>query len=428
MRIPRLLPGHVFMLGALPLLLSLSCSSRQDADSSPFDVAAARREAAARSRRIIMNNDGNDCRGDLEGEDHTAEAMLARRTTPLLGSQVDAIFYCTGVFDLYTNQSKETELHVEAPNDQRFWADELIEQGRDPLRIMIDFCRANSMEVFWSMRMNDTHDSSPSYPMLMAQWKREHPDLMMAPERTSFPYGGGRWSAVDYGKQEVRVKVFRILRDVVTRYDVDGIELDFFRHPVYFKPAMTGDPVTQEQCDMMSELLARIRGMVDDVARERRKAILIAVRVPDSIPFSRGIGLDLIRWLDNRLIDILVGSGYIHLEPWENWAALGRRYDVPAYACLSASRLVSASAPESEANLELWRGEALRAWDAGVNGIYTFNRFDPTSPLFRELGDPELLRTLPREYRFLRGSGGHQRTWLKGGEQFLVDEGGEGAR
>ncbi len=421
-----LLPA--LLLPVLLLSALFSCSSREDTETAAFDLATARREAAARPRRIIMNNDGNDCRGDIEGEAHTAEALLARRTTPLIGSQVDAIFYCTGVFNSYTHQSTETELRIESPNDERTWADELIAQGRDALQIMIDFCRANGLEVFWSMRMNDTHDSSPAYAMLMAEWKRAHPELMMAPERTSFPYGGGRWSALDYGRPEVREKVFRILLDVVTRYDVDGIELDFFRHPVYFKPAMTGDPVPREQCDLMTELLARVRGMVDVVAAKRRRAILIAVRVPDSIPFARGIGLDLVRWLEDGLVDLLIGSGYIHLEPWENWAALGRRYGVHAYACLSASRLVDPSNPEDEADLELWRGEALRAWEAGVDGIYTFNRFDPSSPLFRELGDPELLRTLPRTYRFIRGSGGHQRTWLKGGEQYFVDEGESGSR
>ena len=108
---------------------------------------------------------------------------------------------------------------------RRIWADELIAEGSDPLRLMIDFGHSAGMELFWSMRMNDTHDSNPSYPVLMSRWKQDHRDLMMAPEQKRFPYGGRRWSAVDYGKEEVREKVFRILRDVATRYDVDGLEL-----------------------------------------------------------------------------------------------------------------------------------------------------------------------------------------------------------
>ena len=58
---------------------------------------------------------------------------------------------------------------------------------------------------------------------------------------------------MNYEVPEVREKVLRILTDVAARYDVDGLELDFFRHPVYFQPQIFGKPVTQEQCDMLTD-------------------------------------------------------------------------------------------------------------------------------------------------------------------------------
>ena len=73
------------------------------------DMVAQRKVYAARHRRIIMNNDGNDTLGTLPGEEHTREAFLARRTAALAGSQVDAIFYCDGIFDTYTHRSEESE-------------------------------------------------------------------------------------------------------------------------------------------------------------------------------------------------------------------------------------------------------------------------------------------------------------------------------
>jgi len=36
-----------------------------------------------------------------------------------------------------------------------------------------------------------------------------------------------------------------------------------------------------------------------------------------------------------------------------------------------------------------------------VSGIYTFNRFDPHDPVFRELGDPDKLKTLEATYQFI---------------------------
>ena len=99
---------------------------------------------------------------------------------------------------------------------------------------------------------------------------------------------------------------------------------------------------------------------------------------------------------------------------------LGKRHGVPVYAVLSASRLVSPSKPESPGNINAWRGEALRAWQAGVNGIYTFNRFNPKDPIFRELGDPKLLETKKRTYKFNPGKA--MDYWLKNGKRFLKPE------
>jgi len=377
-----------------------------------------RKTAAHRTRRIIMNNDGNDAWRHQPGEPKTVEHFLSKRTAPLVGSHVDAIFYCTGVFDIYTHRSDESELRVHGDRGADDWAPALIALGRDTLQITTDFGHQHGMEVFWSMRMNDTHDSGN--PRLFAQWKAEHPQFLMGRREDKFPYGAGRWSAVNYAIPEVRDKIFRILRDVCARYDVDGVELDFFRHPLYFKPQMTGEPVTQEHCDMMTGLLGRLRQLTDGVGASRGRPMLIAARVPDSVGYAKAIGLDLIRWLEHDLLDIIVGSGYFHLEPWENLVALGKRCDVPVYACLSASRIEDPSNPEREGDIEVWRGEAMRAWDAGVSGIYTFNRFNPHDLIFRELGDPDLLRGLKRKYEFIAGRS--MDAWLKDGSRFLKPE------
>lgn len=51
--------------------------------------------------------------------------------------------------------------HIIYNND----GDDIIETddryGRDNLQIQLDFCREQEMEGFWSLRMNDTHDSWP---------------------------------------------------------------------------------------------------------------------------------------------------------------------------------------------------------------------------------------------------------------------------
>ncbi|MBN2307573.1 MAG: family 10 glycosylhydrolase [Candidatus Hydrogenedentes bacterium] len=376
---------------------------------SEDELIAARKRARQRKRRIIMNNDGNDANAPGPGEALSREQFLSRRTAPLVGSQVDAIFYCTGVFNSYTHRSEESEQRKNA----------LTESGGDSLEIMTEFGHANGMEVFWSMRMNDTHDSSPD--RVLCQWKQDHPECLVGTQGQKFPYGCGRWSSVDYGMEVVRDKVFRILEDVCSRYDVDGIEMDFFRHPVLFRPQMTGDPVTEEHCALMTGLVRRVRAMTERIGRERGRPLLIAVRVPDSVGYCKAMGIDLVGWLEEDLIDMVTGAGYFKLEPWENLAALGRKYDVPAYACLVSRRIMDGGQPEAATALQVWRGEALNAWKAGVSGIYTFNRFDPEDPIFRELGDPALLATLEHvdQTAYVANMWSRPEKWLKGGLEYL---------
>jgi len=404
-----------------------------------FPKNAERRRAARRRRRMIMNNDGCDCRSDVVGEVPSAEAFLAKRTTPLAGSHVDAVFYSTGVFNLYSHRSAESELWVDSPHhiagkQYALWSEPLIREGKDALELMIEFCRRQGMEIFWSMRMNDTHDAA--YPGLMCQWKKDHPELLMGrkPDRhalgggeypdcllgdetDAFPHGGGRWSALNYGMDAVRDKALAILGDVAARYDIDGVELDFFRHPVYFKPQLLGEPVTERHCAIMTELVCDVRRLAEDVGGARGRPLLVATRVPDSVGFARAVGLDWPSWAEQGAVDLLVCGGYFQFEPWQSAVAVGKRFDTPVYPCLSGSRLVDPAYPEGESDPQIWRGEALKAWEAGASGVYTFNRFDPSDSIFRELGDPEILASLPRRDEFFPGQ--HMDRWVKDGSRFV---------
>jgi len=49
--------------------------------------------------------------------------------------------------------------------------------GHDSLTATVGFCRTNKLEVFWSHRMNDIHDSF--IDSLLCRWKREHPKYLL---------------------------------------------------------------------------------------------------------------------------------------------------------------------------------------------------------------------------------------------------------
>lgn len=354
---------------------------------------------ANQPRRIIINNDGNES----PSAPVTAESFLAERTTGLAGTHVDAVFYCDGVFNLYTHQSQLTEHQGEKGKGiNKQWLVEFNNQGLDTLQLQVDAARKAGREIFWSMRMNDTHDSAPGGAALMSDWKKQNRHLLMAAEKTDFPFGElgnglSVWTALDYSHEEVRDRVLAIIEDVVMQYDLDGIELDFMRYPLFFKSQVLGEPVTDAECDLMTDLLKRIRKTVDKVAAKRGKPFLIAVRVTDSVGYNKALGLDLEEWLDDELIDMIAAGWWFQLQPWERIVEFAKPYNVPVYACLSTARLPD---DRREQDYNIWRGEAERAWKIGVAGIYLYGIHDPANPLLTQMGDPEALSKLPSSPRY----------------------------
>jgi hypothetical protein len=115
---------------------------------------------------------------------------------------------------------------------------------------------------------------------------------------------------------------------------------------------------------------------------------------------------------------MLVTTCYFRLNPWETSVALGHKYGVPVYPCISDSR-VKGETRFKRGSVESYRGQALEAWAAGADGIHLFNLFDvfgPHAPVFKEAGDPKALRTLNRLY-FVTVRDGKPDSWLAGGSK-----------
>lgn len=172
------------------------------ADQPGADWKSLCQKAINRPRRIIFNNDGNEpvyfCKAVSK------EELLKGRTRDLAGTQVDSIFYCTwsSGFSLFTHRTQAGQ--VFATREGRFTnnlTQAYLDQGLDPLQVMVEFGHQHGIEVFWSMRMNDTHDvAHADYGPLMFRANRlkvEHPEYLIGSTTHRPRYG--TWTAVDYG-------------------------------------------------------------------------------------------------------------------------------------------------------------------------------------------------------------------------------------
>lgn len=342
------------------------------------DLDAARRQAAHRQRRIVFNNDGDDIWA--AGAD-TAERFLAARHIPLLGTQVDSIHYCTTQsFNYFTHQTKVAEVFTtkggQFANNN---LEKFLEQETDGLRMSCEFAHKHGMESIWTLRMNDIHDAWT--PEFRPKWKQDDPTRIMSTldETKDFEDRRRLWSLVDFEHVDVEPRLCEIIEEVLGNYEVDGIELDFLRAPFYFRSSYEGQAATDAQIAVLSNLVRAIRKIVLRESERQGKPLLLKVRVPSTPELCRKIGIDIVAWLQEKLVDVVaLGGGYITFDlPIKQLVDLAHEHDVPVYPCLSQSGLMyrAPRGTSTKQPREAWFGAANRLWHDGADGIYTFNLF-----------------------------------------------------
>ena len=341
-------------------------------------LTAARRQAAHRRRRVIFNNDGDDIWA--AGAD-TVERFLATRHSPLVGTHVDSIHYCTTQsFNYFTHQTKVAEVFTS--KDGQFTSNSLakfLEQDTDGLRMSNEFARRHGMESIWTLRMNDIHDAWT--PQFRPKWKQADPTRIMSTLDKTKDFQDRRrlWSLVDFEHPDVEPRLLEIIGEVLASYDIDGVELDFLRAPFYFRSTYHGLAATPAQIGVLTKLVRAIRQLVLRESQRQGKQFLLTVRVPSTQELCRKIGIDIETWLQEKLVDVMaLGGGYITFDlPIKQLVDLGHEHDVSVYPCLSQSGLMyrPPRGTSTKQPPEAWFGAAARLWEDGADGIYTFNLF-----------------------------------------------------
>ena len=385
------------------------------------EIRKQRKTASFRKRRIIFHSDGKPMDSPK------------MRFPFLPGTQTDS---CTYSLIHQFNLARFYRTKVAQP-----WPPGYLEEygdGPSDLQRYITFCRENNYEAFWAQRMNDTHDTADTengrWKFSNNNFKQQHPEWLIGKKRWDAPkspdgkwYGSdfipcpnGRWSSVDYTHEEVRDLVFRSWEEVCQGYEIDGLMLDFFRHPTLFRSTAMGNHASREEVAMLSRLLRRTRAMADKIGAARGRPILLIARTPDDPRYAKALGMDIEHWMSEDLIDIWLAAGYFRMQEWKDIVELGNQHGVPVWASMDEVRT---RRPDSNSPAA-FRARAMNMWNAGIDGIYVFNFFyKPPSAEFNilhEMGEPAVMMYLPKMYvPDARGVPG-VKYWLNGGEQYLT--------
>jgi len=333
-------------------------------------------------QRFLLNNDGTN----LFWRDDLSMELVAQHVDECPGEVTTYLLCPNGIQTMMYPSALEAVSPHEALR-------RLVDAGEDPFGAFLARAKQRGFETFVTFRMNEVHCvDTPADPRLSAFW-REHPEYRV--ERGNRP---GDWmsQALDYSLAPVREYVLGLLVEIVERYDVDGIELDWMRFPRH----LSGDA---EEVWAKRVYLTEFVAAVREAAQAGARPLRVAVRIPTSLAGWRKLGVDVEEWNRRGLIDFITLAAFLSSDFWmpidEVRAALSDR-PVPIYACIEFG---FGGWGEQRSHTERSiRSAAMGLYDCGADGVYVFNfpcwreyQADPPYHWLPQLSDPDLLKGRP---------------------------------
>jgi len=253
----------------------------------------------------------------------------------------------------------------------------MFQMGVDPVGRMIDRCRTKRIAPWISIRMNDVHDADRLNSSLHSPFWLENQQYWRYPDRLSGPWMD---RCLDYGYKPVRDYVMSLVKEVLNRYDMDGLELDWNRFPAYLR-----DEGISEKSKVLTEWVGQVRQAALAAEEKWGHLICLAARVPAWPEIASGIGLDAVDWAKRGLIDHLVVAPFWTTTdfdiPVERWVKLLEGTAVGVTAGLDSRVLAHPKAQKLANTAERRRGAAMNALARGSQGIYLFNYFNVGSEM-----------------------------------------------
>ena len=217
-------------------------------------------------------------------------------------------------------------------------------------------CRRRGIATGVSIRMNDVHGLGWGRNYLVSDFWLENQHL-------------GFRSYFDYSHPPVREYFMKLIREMIEDYDIDVLDLDFWRNPYCFPE----DGKVDEHCDTMTAFVREVHERI----QESKKKITLLVKIPSSVAVARQQGFDVERWAGEGLVDGVILGGYLHAA----WSASVPEFrqivgdDVAVYVAGDYFADTRERLPRANwaCQANLMRGFAAGHLADGADGIYWFN-------------------------------------------------------
>ncbi len=279
-------------------------------------------------------------------------------------------------------------------------------------------CRHHGMGAWMTIRMNDVHGCMELDSPLLSTFYKEH----RAAKLLRNTYRDTSWAdrSLDWSRPDVHEHYFKLVCEQLTRYDMDGLELDWMRFGYHFRPGheLAGGRV-------ITEWMRRVKAECERAAERWGHPVKLGVRVPSRPETARMLGMDAVAWAKEGLVDVVAPSPFWATcefdIPMQEWRRLLEGTSVELVGCLEIRYQPIPYGPATMMTSELATGAALSVLHGGADEVYLFNYFpsmhgltdswgaETIDKVFQAMGDVSSLEILPRRhaitYRDVRAPG-----------------------
>lgn len=270
-------------------------------------------------------------------------------------------------------------------------------QGLDIYKIWIAALREIHIRPWASIQVNDCHYNGYPTHLVKSEFVEQHPALWRVTGKAADGYFD---KCFNFLLPQVRNRVLEFIKEVLIRYDVDGLELDFTREMLCFPVGMEAQGRA-----VMNGFVREIADLVDGFAKERQHAIRLSALVAESPSVNYQMGLDVYRWIREGIFDAVV--------PIVRWETIYYEMPVEEWKMLACGTQVAIGAGQQLlvqpyrgyrhriSTPEMAFGQAYANLAKGADFLYLYNYMDMREPGLAEVSHSHDIRNREQMARVL---------------------------
>jgi hypothetical protein len=318
-------------------------------------------------------------------------------------------------------------------------------QGFDIVGCFVWRCRLRGISPWISLRMNDYHmkqyvnlpkEAMQKFnrptSMAISRFYDEHPEYRLGPDPlkdkdinkidpnivvSKYKNQLRKGNLLNWAIPEVRQRKLVYIEEICRKYDIDGFELDFMRHPYYFR---TDETSLKEREEIMTNFIKKVRTILDRTA-SRNQYRWLGVRIPPRIDDFDELGVDIEKFYESGVdvFNLACQDGY-HMEQQSDLYRIHKHNpQVPLFletTYITTRRNDSGKIRRILATEQQLYTTAHLAYSRGAQGVTSFNfqyycLVDAVPPysVYKHMNNPHWLAKQPQHYFLSRYDAKNQR-------------------